>query len=137
MSDLTNHRIATLEDAQQANVAYQREVMGILRGGRNGDLGLLHTVAVINTRLETVEEKLDGLKDSSSGLKESIDALRQERRDDQKKREGRVELAGWVKYVLLLLGAIVAIGGPLGLWRVSTQFQHVQQQLRNIPSIPE
>ncbi len=87
-------------------------------------------IAAIQSAGARVDTKLDDLKSS-------IDALRQERRDDQKKREGRVELAGWVKYVLAVLGIVVGIGTPLGLWRVSTQWAEVQQQIQRIPAVPE
>jgi len=134
VSDLANHRIDALEKAQTANVAYQREVMGILRGS-NGDLGLLHTVDAIDTRLETVEEKLDGLKASSSGLKESIDALRQERRADNDKRTGAKDAIGWIRWSLQLLAIVVSLA--VGFTALQANFATVSQQLNRIPNLPE
>lgn len=87
-------------------------------------------IAAIQTAGARVDTKLDDLKTS-------IDALRQERRDDNKKREGRIETLTWLKWAIGLLLSVVLIGGSLGLWKVSTQWTEVQQQIQRIPAVPE
>jgi len=67
----------------------------------------------------------------------TVDSIREERRVDAAKVQGRLGLVKWAQWVLITVASVIAILGSLGLVKVSTQFQQVQQQLRSIPSIPE
>lgn len=87
-------------------------------------------LAAIRTGAATTNAKIDRLTSS-------VDALRQERRDDQSRREGAVSALGWLKWSLAVLALLITIGGGLGLYRVSSQNQTVLEVLQKLPTLPE
>src|SRR5690606_808600 len=96
----------------------------------NGEVGMDEILRANTAAIARLDKKVDAVK-------ESVDALRQERRDDLKRREGAVAALGWLKWALGVLGTVIVLGGGLGLWRVNSQWETVQQQLQRLPGLPE
>ena len=96
----------------------------------NGEPGMDEVLRANTAAIARLDKKVDAVK-------ESVDALRQERRDDLKRREGAVAALGWLKWALGVLGTVIVLGGGLGLWRVNSQWETVQQQLQRLPGLPE
>jgi hypothetical protein len=96
----------------------------------NGEPGMDEVLRANTAAIGRLDRKLDALRDS-------VEGLRQERRDDLKKREGRAETLKWADWLVRFIAAAVLIGGSLGLWSIRSQNEQVLQQLRNMPSLPE
>jgi cytochrome c-type biogenesis protein CcmH/NrfG len=96
----------------------------------NGEVGMDEVLRANTAAIARLDKKVDAVK-------ESVDALRQERRDDLKRREGAVAALGWLKWALGVLATVIVLGGGLGLWRVNSQWETVQQQLQRLPGLPE
>lgn len=96
----------------------------------NGEPGMDEVLRANTAAIARLDRKVDAVK-------ESVDALRQERRDDLKRREGAVAALGWLKWALGVFATVIVLGGGLGLWRVNSQWETVQEQLQRLPGLPE
>lgn len=96
----------------------------------NGKEGLAEMVRG-NTR------QLAQLATSNQEVSKAIAELREERKRDAARMEGRIDAFNWLKWALTLLAILVTLGGALGITTLNTQWRTVQEQIQRIPAVPE
>lgn len=128
----------TLSESEERRLLQDVEALRVFAfGNGNRERGADELIRQNTVAIAAIQASAAKTDSKIDGVKESVDALRDERRADNARREGAVSALGWLKYALGLLAAIVAIGGGLGYWQVSNQNKAVLEQIQRIPALPE
>lgn len=109
----------------------------ILRGDGNGRKGLAPRVDTLEAGRIEMRAAVAELKTEVTKVGRAVEALAQERRDDNARREGSKSTLNWIRWALGVIAILITLGGALGLTTLLDTLGTVSQQLNKIPSLPE